>query len=90
MRLIFIIGHNFTVSFYSFLEFLADVAGRLFRHAASFEEQDQECQTDCANTNHPRHTKEMDVFLQSLSFTKAMVTLRKMYWRSSSSCWRSS
>src|SRR5271165_349958 len=53
LRLILIIGHNLTVSLYSFFEFLADVAGRLLRHGASFEKEDRECQTDCAKTSHP-------------------------------------
>ena len=62
---ILIIGHNLTVSLYSFFEFLADVAGRLLRHGASFEKEDRECQTDCAKTSHPHQTREMDIFLQS-------------------------
>jgi hypothetical protein len=62
---IIIFGHNSTVPRYSFFEFLAYVGWRLFRHAASFEKKDHEYKTDCANTNHPRHTKEMDIFLQS-------------------------
>jgi hypothetical protein len=65
LRLILIIGHNLTVSLYSFFEFLADVAGRLLRHGASFEKEDRECQTDCAKTSHPHQTREMDIFLQS-------------------------
>jgi hypothetical protein len=56
LRLILIIGHNFTVSLYSFFEFLTDVARRLLRHAASFEKEDREYQTDCAKTTHPRQT----------------------------------
>jgi len=66
LRLIFFVGHNFTVSLYPFFEFSTDIVGRLLRHAASFKKQDQECQTDCANIGQPRHTKESDIFLQSL------------------------
>jgi hypothetical protein len=58
-------GHNFTVSLYSFFKFLADIGGRLLRHAASFEKEDRECQTDGAKGSHPRQNKEMDIFLQS-------------------------
>ena len=65
LRLILIIGHNFTVSLYSFFEFLTDVTRRLLRHAASFEKEDREYQTDCAKTSHPRQTRETDIFLQS-------------------------
>ena len=59
------VRHNFTFSRYSFFEFLADVAGRLLRHAASFEKDDRECQTDRAKTSHPGQTRELDIFLQS-------------------------
>jgi hypothetical protein len=54
LRAIFIIGHNFTLPLYPFFKFLTDIVGRLLRHAASFEKQGKESQTD--------HTKERGIF----------------------------
>jgi hypothetical protein len=65
LRVILIVGHEFTFALYSFFEFLADFAGRLLRHAASFEKENCECQTDCTKTSHPLKAREMEMFLQS-------------------------
>ena len=37
---------QFAISLDAFFKFLADVAGRLFRHAARFKKEGQQCQTD--------------------------------------------
>ena len=53
LRAILILGNNRPVSLDSFFELLTDVAGRLLRHTAGSEKKDRECQTDCAQPNHP-------------------------------------